>query len=387
MRAIPYGKQTIHKKDIQALLGVFETDWLTQGPKVEEFEKAMARYTGAKYAVAVSNGTAALHIACLAAGLKKGTEAITTPMTFLATPNSVIYSGAKPVFADIDPDTINITPDLIKDKITSKTKVLLPVHFAGLPCDMFGIAQIAKKNGLKVIEDACHCLGGKYKYNGKWIKVGSCKHSDMTVFSFHPVKHITTGEGGMVTTNSRKLYKKLILLRSHGTVKSRSMKKNKGAWYYEMHDLGYNYRLTDFQCALGISQLQRIDEFLNRRRDIAKEYDREFSGIDGVSVNCSSKDKKHAYHLYLLAIDYDKFKTTRKKFVQKLSKKGILTQVHYIPIYRQPYYKKAFSYMPKQYPASEKYYSRALSIPMYPGMTKKDIKKVVSVIKKTLNEG
>lgn len=384
MRPIPYGKQSITRKDIRAMADVFQTDWITQGPKVGEFEKAVAKYVGARYAVAVSNGTAALHIACLAAGLKKGDEAVTTPITFLATPNSVIYSGAKPVFADIDIDTVNITPSTIKERITTRTKAVLPVHFAGLPCDMPGIYKLARKKGLTVIEDACHCLGGKYRSGNQWVKVGSCKHSDMTVFSFHPVKHITTGEGGVITTNSRGIYDKLLSLRSHGTVKTGEMVKEKGPWYYEMRDLGYNYRITDFQCALGISQLERVDKFLKKRREIAAEYDKAFSNIEGLSVIEPSRGTRHAYHLYLLRIDYVRFGTTRKKFVNDLRKKGIVTQVHYIPVYKQPYYRKKFSFKAKDYPASERYYSQTLSVPIYPDMTKKDLKRVVSAVKRTL---
>lgn len=385
MKTIPYGKQDINLLDISSVVNVLKSDWITQGPKIEEFEKVLADYCGAKYAVVVSNGTAALHIACLAAGLKKGDEAITTPVTFLATSNSILYTGAKPVFADIDINTINIDADQFKKKITKRTKAFLPVHFAGLPCDMSELYGIAKKKGITVIEDACHALGAEYKDHGKWVKVGSCRHSDMTVFSFHPVKHITTGEGGAITTNSKKLYEKLLSLRSHGMYKTNKMAKEQGPWYYEMRDLGFNYRITDLQCAMGISQLKRIKGFLKRRREIADIYDKAFRDTEGVEVIDLPKGKRHAYHLYLIKIDFRKFRTTRKKFMLKLKKKGILTQVHYIPIYRQPYYRKKLGLSKSLFPESENYYARALSIPIYYGMTRKETEKVIRDIKETLH--
>ena len=384
MKPIPYGRQDINLSDIYSVVNVLKSDWLTQGPKIEEFEKVLASYCGAKYAVVVSNGTAALHIACLAAGLRKGDEAITTPVTFLATSNSVLYAGAKPIFADIDIDTINIDVEQVNRKITKRTKAILPVHFAGLPCDMAELYRMAKKKGIMVIEDACHALGAEYKDRGKWVKVGSCKHSDMTVFSFHPVKHITTGEGGAITTNSKKLYEKLLSLRSHGMCKTNRMTKEQGPWYYEMKDLGFNYRITDLQCAIGISQLKRINGFLKRRREIANTYDKAFKDMEGVEAISLPQGKKHSYHLYLLKIDFKKFHTTRKNFMTKLKKKGILTQVHYIPIYRQPYYKDKFGLSKNLFPKSEKYYEKAISIPIYYGMNNKEVKKVTSEIKETL---
>ncbi|MCK5654872.1 MAG: UDP-4-amino-4,6-dideoxy-N-acetyl-beta-L-altrosamine transaminase [Candidatus Aureabacteria bacterium] len=384
MKIIPYGKQDIDKSDIAEVVKILKSDFITQGPAVKKFEEKLAGYCGAKYAVAVSNGTAALHIACLAAGLTRSDEAITTPVTFLSTANSVLYTGARPVFADIDYETSNIKPEEVKKRITKKTKVILPVHFAGLPCDMREIFKIAKRRNIVVIEDGCHSLGAEYKDRGKWIKVGSCGHSDMTVFSFHPVKHITTGEGGAITTNNKKLYGKLMALRTHGVYKTSSMTKNHGLWYYEMRELGFNYRITDFQCALGLSQFKKLEDFLKKRRIIANIYNEAFKNIDGIDITPVDKNKGHAYHLYILKIDFKKFKTTRQNFVLKLKKEGILTQVHYIPIYRQPYYAKRYSHKVKNFPMAEKYYKKALSIPMYSGMSGKEIKKVVAVVKNLL---
>ncbi len=262
MRFIPYGKQSLDKKDIADVMSVLKTDWITQGPKINDFENALSHYTGAKYAVAVTSGTAALHLAAIAGGISKGDEIITSPITFAASSNSILYAGGRPVFADVQSDTANIEPKEIEKKITGKTKAIIPVHFSGQSCEMDRISKIAKKHKLIVIEDAAHALGSLYKGS----KVGSCKYSDMTIFSFHPVKHITTGEGGVVLTNNKKLYEKLLMLRSHGITKDKSLFENAdencGAWYHEMRMLGFNYRITDFQCALGISQLKKLDGFV-----------------------------------------------------------------------------------------------------------------------------
>ncbi len=386
MKRIPYGKQHIDPGDIQAVKEVLNSEWLTQGPGVKHFEKALAEYCGAKYAVAVSSGTAALHIACLAAGLKKGDEAITTPITFLATPNSVIYTGATPVFADIDYRTVNIDPEEIAFKITGKTKAVLPVHFAGLPADMPKIHKLAKKKKLIVIEDACHALGSEYKYRNRWIKVGSCKHSDMSVFSFHPVKAITTGEGGAVLTNSRDLYNKLCALRSHGTYKDERTFK-KGAWVYEMRDIGFNYRITDIQSALGTHQLEKIGTFLSKREKISRLYDEAFSGMEEIISGQSFSDssRKHARHLYLLRVNKNKVKYRKKDIFDKFISRGIGVQIHYIPIYKQPFYIRK-GYKNVICSNAEKYYQEAFSLPLYPDLNISDVKRVIKTVKEILKE-
>jgi perosamine synthetase len=387
MKLIPYGRQYVDKDDIKAVVDVLKSDWLTQGPKVKEFEDAICKYTGAKHTVAVSSGTAALHLACLAIGLSKGDEAITTPITFLATPNSVFYTGARPVFADIDYNTVNIDPDEIRKKITPKTKAILPVHFAGLPCDMPEIYRIAKKNKIKIIEDACHALGAEYKHSGKWVKVGSCRHSDMTVFSFHPVKHITTGEGGAITTNNKKLYDKLCALRSHGVYRDKKMAKEKGPWYYEMRDLGFNYRMTDFQGALGVKQLERIEKTLKSREIIAKRYKSALKDLQEAIILpvFSSGSRKHAWHLFVLRLKHGKVNVTRRDLFKVLVKKGIFTQVHYMPVYTQPFYRK-LGYSCKELINAEKYYKECISLPDYYGLTSTEQDYVIHCLKETLKD-
>ena len=326
---IPYGRQCIEQDDIDAVVEVLKGDYITTGPTVAEFERVVAEYTGAKYAVAVSNGTAALHIACLAAGIKEGDEVITTPITFAASSNCALYCGATPVFADIDPDTYNIDPKDLERKITARTKAIVAVHFTGQPCKMDEIHRIAKKYNLLVIEDAAHALGADY--NGK--KIGSI--SDMTTFSFHPVKHITTGEGGMVTTNSEELYEKLVQFRSHGITRDRRfMKKEEGAWYYEQLNLGFNYRITDIQCALGVSQMKKLDRFVERRREIAARYHKALGDCKQIILPKQEQGCNNSWHLYVVQI-LDK---SRKEVFDALREKNIGVNVHYIPVYKHPYY-------------------------------------------------
>jgi UDP-4-amino-4,6-dideoxy-N-acetyl-beta-L-altrosamine transaminase len=381
MKELNYGRQYIDGDDIKAVKRALKSDRITQGPAVKEFEDALSAYCGAKYAVAVSSGTAALHLACIASGLGKGDEAVTTPVTFLATPNSVLYSGAKPVFADIDHDSVNITPYTADKKIRSRTKAILPVHFAGLPVDMVGIDQISRKKQLTVIEDACHALGAQYKYRREWVRVGSCKHSDMTVFSFHPVKAITTAEGGAITTNRKSTYETLCSLRNHGTVKDSSTRK-KGPWYYEMRGLGYNYRMNDIQASLGISQLGKLDGFLKRREEIAQEYEKAFSGIEELipPQRYNPSLYRHARHLYLLRISPDRKDIKRGELFSYLQECSISPQVHYIPVYMQPFYREN-GYRRTRCPGAEMYYSNVLSLPLYPSMLSKDTKHVIDSVR------
>lgn len=371
---IPYGKQSIDESDIEAVVQVLKSDYLTTGPKVAEFEKKVADYVGARYAVAVSNGTAALHIACLAAGIGEGDEVITTPITFAASANCVLYCGGTPVFADINPVTYNIEPTEIEKHITSHTRALIPVHYTGQPCDMEAIAAIARKHNLLVIEDAAHALGAEYQ--GK--KIGSL--SDMTCFSFHPVKPITTGEGGMVVTNDEELYKKLILYRSHGITREREwMSSDEGPWYYEQVALGYNYRITDISCALGISQMDKLDDFIARRRQIAAYYDEAFAGVEGLQIPVQSEDGMSGWHLYMVQV----LQKERSEVFAKLREAGIGVNVHYIPVYQFPYYQQ-HGYGDCHCPHAEQFYENAISLPIFPALTQEQQDYVIEHIKKCL---
>ena len=378
---INYGKQSIDKKDIQAVIDTLKSDWLTQGPKVEEFEQAIADYCGSKYAVAVCNGTAALHLANLVVGDNVTTNIITTPISFLATANSVIYAGGQPVFADITEGYFTLNPDKIEELVNRGTgfKGIIPVHFGGVICDLEALSKIANKNNLWIIEDACHALGGKWiDNNGKTQKVGNCSHSDMTIFSFHPVKQITTGEGGAITTNDRDTYNSLLMLRTHGITKNPSLlKENHGHWYYEMHELGYNYRITDIQAALGIEQLKKNDEWVRRRREIVSIYDEAFKNINQVSPqNHPDKNGNYSYHLYIIKCQ------KRTELYNYLKENGVNTQVHYFPIHLQPYYIEKYGYGQGDYPVAEKYYEHALSLPLYPALKDNEHKKVISLVRK-----
>ena len=372
---IPYGRQCIEQDDIDAVVAVLKGDYVTTGPNVEAFEKAVAEYTGAKYAVAVSNGTAALHVACLAAGIKEGDEVITTPITFAASANCVLYCGATPVFVDIEKDTYNMDPLDIERKITEKTKAIIAVHFTGQPCKMDEIHKIAKKHNLIVIEDAAHALGADYKGQ----KVGSI--SDMTTFSFHPVKHITTGEGGMITTNSKELYDRLVLFRSHGiTRNTEMMKKNEGNWYYEQLDLGYNYRITDIQCALGITQLRKLNQFVSRRREIAAKYNEKLKNHPNLILPKQEEGCNNSWHLYVVQV----VEKDRKEVFDALREKNIGVNVHYIPVYKHPYYQEN-GYKNICCENAETYYQQAISLPIYPLLTEEQqdyvIEKLLEIVK------
>ena len=384
-KIIPYGHQWIDNKDIKEVIKVLKTNWITQGPKVEKFEKAIAKYCKVKYAIAVSSGTVALHLAYLVASIKKGDEVITTPLTFAATANTIVHCGGRPVFVDIKEDTLNIDPEKIEKKITKKTKAIAPVDFAGHPCDYDKIRKIAKKYNLLIIEDASHALGAKYKRK----KIGS--FANMTILSFHPVKHITTGEGGMVLTNNKKFYEALKILRHHGIIKkplssaNATTGKEKGSWYYEIESPGYNYRITDFQCALGISQLKKLDKFIKKRREIVERYNKAFKNIKEIVIPKETEHTKSAWHIYVIQFCLDKLKVSRKKIFEELRKQGIGVQVHYIPLHFQPFYKKKFGYKKGDFPIAEKYYKRAITLPLFPKMMNEEIEKVIEIVKRIIN--
>lgn len=368
---IPYGRQIIDDDDIQAVVDVLKSDYLTTGPKIAEFEQSVSDYVGAKYAVAVSNGTAALHAACFAAGIGEGDEVITTPITFAASANCVLYCGGKPVFADIDPQTYNIDAEDIKRKITARTKAVIPVHLAGQPCDMDAIHKIAEEYHLMVIEDGAHALGSVYK--GK--KIGAL--SDMTTFSFHPVKPITTGEGGMVVTDDEELYQRLVLFHSHGITRDASLlTEDGGPWFYQQLELGYNYRITDIQCALGCSQMKKLQRFIGRRRELAARYDEALKDCPHLLLPYQLPQTESGYHLYIIQVtDCD-----RRQVFEELRAKGVGVNVHYIPVYYHPYYRE-HGYGDVCCPHAEQLYQRMMSIPLHAGMTDAQQDYVIQCIK------
>ncbi|HJO92928.1 MAG TPA: UDP-4-amino-4,6-dideoxy-N-acetyl-beta-L-altrosamine transaminase [Victivallales bacterium] len=365
---IPYGKQTIDDDDIQAVIDVLKSDWLTTGPKVDEFEEAIASFVNNKYSVAVSSGTAALHCAMFAAGIKQDDEVITTPMTFAASSNAILYMGAMPVFVDIEENTLLIDASKIEEKVTDKTKAIVTVDYAGQPCNYDSVKKICNKHNLIHISDGCHALGAEYKGE----KIGSL--ADMTCFSFHPVKHITTGEGGIVTTNNSEYYEKLCLFRNHGITTDHSQREEQGNWFYEMTSLGFNYRITDIQCALGISQLKKLPDWLKRRNEIADKYDIAFQNIN-IRPLVNKSNVFNAYHLYVVKVP------NRDGVFNKLRKSGIGVNVHYIPVHLHPYYKKNLGTKNGDCPISEKVYEQILSLSMYPGLTDNDQTYVINTIK------
>lgn len=371
---IPYGKQHIDNKDISEIVKILKSDWLTQGPKIKEFEKAVAKYCDAKYAVVVSSGTAALHAAYSVAGMGFGDEVIISSLNFAAASNIIAIIGGKPVFVDIQKDTLNMEFKNLEKKITRKTKAIIPVDFAGHPCDLDEIMRIAKKHNLLVIEDAAHALGSEYR--GR--KIGSI--ADMTIFSFHPVKLITTGEGGMILTNNRKFYNKLKKFRHHGIVK----KPNKGGWYYEIEEPGLNIRITDMQCALGLNQFRKLEKFIKKRREIVAEYNNAFKNINGIIIPSEREYVKSSYHLYIIQLDLNIIKTSRKKIFEELQKRNIGVQVHYVPLHLQPFYRKKFGYKKGDFPIIENYYKGAITLPLFPKMTDVQIEKVIKTVKEII---
>jgi perosamine synthetase len=377
-KLLPYGHQSIEESDIRAVVEVLRSDWLTTGPKVGEFEEAFAAKVGAAHAISFTSGTAALHAAAFAAGLKPGDEAITTPLTFAATANCVLYQGATPVFADVSHDTINLDPELAAEKISPRTRVLLPVDYAGHPAAMPQFADLARRHGLIVIEDACHALGAEYQ--GR--RVGSL--ADMTVFSFHPVKHVTTGEGGMVTTSSPQFAETLRRFRNHGISSDARQRHDAGQWHYEMVLLGFNYRLPDFACALGLEQLKRLDANLARRRKIAATYTAAFRDVPGVIPPAVREEVNPAWHLYPIRLDLPKLTADRAQIFRALRAENIGVNVHYIPVHLHPYYRERFGYRAGEFPAAEDAYARLISLPMFHSMTDGDVADVVEAVHKVV---
>ncbi|WP_371389709.1 UDP-4-amino-4,6-dideoxy-N-acetyl-beta-L-altrosamine transaminase [Bacillus pseudomycoides] len=376
---LPYGKQSIDEDDIQAVINVLKSDFITTGPTIKQFENQVAAYVGAKYAVAFSSGTAALHGACFAAGISHDDEVITTSMTFAASSNCVLYQGGVPVFTDIKSDTYNIDPNLIKDQITNKTKAIIPVHFTGQPVELEKISKIAQEYNLTVIEDAAHALGSTYKKK----KIGSI--SDMTMFSFHPVKHITTGEGGIITTNNEDYYQKLLQFRTHGITRNpNNLTENHGPWYYEMQFLGYNYRMTDIQAALGLSQLQKLDSFIAKRKQYVSMYNMALKDLPEVILPKQLDHVDSSWHLYIIQLNLPMLKVDRKEIFQALQQENIGVNVHYIPIHLQPYYQK-LGYQKGICPNAEKLYESIITLPLFSEMSEQDANDVIQAVKKVIN--
>lgn len=385
-KQIPYARQSVTDEDIKAVVDVLRSDFLTQGPSVDRFEKVVSEYCGVKYAVAVNSGTSALHIACLALGVGKGDIAWTSPNSFVASANCALYCGATVDFVDIDEHTYNMSVPALEKKLAEAKKkdklpkVVIPVHFSGQSCEMERIAQLSKEFGFRIIEDASHASGGSYKGN----KIGSCTHSDLTVFSFHPVKIVTTAEGGMVLTNNEELHRKLSILRTHGITRNDSLMEGSshGPWYYQQVDLGYNYRMTDIQAALGISQMSRIDAFVRRRREIAAYYDQRLKSIP-IILPRQHSDTFSPYHLYVIGLILNRIKKTHLQVFSELRGNGIGVNLHYIPIHTQPYYKK-MGFKTGDFPVAEKYYRTAISLPMYYDLLQSDQDHVCEQLKKVI---
>jgi len=391
-RHIPYGRQWIGDEDLAAVTDVLQSDWITQGERIDEFESALADYCGARHAVAVSSATAALHLACIAANVSPGDAVITSPITFAASVNCGIYCGARPDFVDIDPQTYNMDPGRLEHRLEALSEpansgVVVPVHFSGQCCDMSAISRISRHHGLRIIEDASHALGSSWLDDeGVRQKVGNCSHSDMAVFSFHPVKNITTGEGGAIMANDEELYTKLLRLRNHGMARGSECKAaGHDPWYYEMQELGFNYRITDFQCALGKSQLNKLDNWIERRREIAGAYDQALQHLEGVVTPFQRVGSYSAYHLYVVRISAGS--GARRQVYDRLREDGIGVQVHYVPVHLHPYYRETYGCRPGDFPTSESYYEECLSLPVYPLMSAEDVQYVIDAFSSAVADG
>ena len=365
---LPYGRQAIDDDDVAAVVAALRSEWLTTGPAVERFESDVSDFVGARHGVAVSSGTAALHAAMFALGIGRGDEVIVPPMTFAATANCILYQGGTPVFADVDPDTLLLDPSAAEAAVTPRTKAIIGVDYAGQPCDWDALRAVADRHGLALVADACHALGAEYK--GR--KVGSL--ADITAFSFHPVKHITTGEGGLCTTNHPDLADGMRKFRNHGLSSTAAQREKAGAWFYEMTDLGYNCRITDFQCALGSSQLRKLSGWLAGRHELAASYDAAFAGT-AVRPLRRLADRRHAYHLYVVKIPH------RNNVFQKLRNDGIGVNVHYIPVHLHPYYRERLRIRKGLCPIAEEAYGNILTLPLWPGMKRKDSERVTSLLR------
>lgn len=374
-RLIPYGRQWVNADDVAAVAEALRSDWLTQGPRVEEFEARIAEYCGARYGAAFSSGTAALHAAVFAAGIGPGDDVITSPLSFAASAHCVAYQGAIPRFVDVEPNGVHLDARELAARMTPRTKAIIPVDYAGHPADLDGINAVARERGVVVIEDAAHSLGAEYR--GK--RIGT--QSDLTILSFHPVKLITTAEGGMVLTNRREYYERLVRFRTHGIVRQHATPGDATPpWSYEVKDLGYNYRLSDVHCALGLSQLKKIDLFLKRRQEIAAAYDKAFEGLEGLHPVAQKPHVTSSYHLYVVLIDFERLGKGRSEVMRELRRQGIGSQVHYIPIHLHPYYREQFGYQPGQFPHAERFYTQALSLPIYPKMSDADVRQVIEAV-------
>jgi UDP-4-amino-4,6-dideoxy-N-acetyl-beta-L-altrosamine transaminase len=385
---LPYGRQWLDDDDLEAVLRVLRGEWLTQGPAVAAFEDALAAACEARFAVAVSSGTAALHLACLAAGVGPGDVGVTSPITFVASANAVAYCGGTPAFADVDARTACMDPAALEEVCARRRpRVILPVDFAGQPADLPAIHAVARLCRATVIQDAAHSLGASYEHAGAWHKVGACKHADMTTLSFHPVKHITTGEGGAILTNSPDLYKRLMRLRTHGVTKEPAdLSRADGPWYYEQHDLGFNYRITDVQCALGLSQLTKLERFVKRRRELAEEYRRGLADAAAqVEVLPELPGRLSSYHLLVVRLRQGGAQR-RRAIYDRLHASGIRAQVHYYPVHLQPWYREWFGFREGSCPRAEAYYQTCLSLPLFPRMSEGDVRRVVHALRQALAE-
>jgi len=385
---ISYGKQTIDKDDIDAIVEILKGDWLTQGPAVEMFENDLKTYFCADYSCAVANGTAALHLTGLALGWQPGDIVITSPITFLATANCIVYAGATPDFVDIDPISYTMDPNQLEEKVKAyqmrgkKVKAVIGVDYAGNPCDWEALRKIANQYELQLVNDNCHAMGAKYFIDKQY----AIKYADVVTQSYHPVKHITTGEGGGILTKHLDLDSKVRLLRSHGMTKDfKKNGRNCGTWYYEMHEVGYNYRITDFQCALGSSQLKKLDHFVEKRQKIAKIYNKAFTNNDLFNCPKVSGNVSHAWHLYPLQIKFDKAGLGKKQFFEEMKNNGINLQVHYIPVHTQPFYHKNYGFNFGDFPVAEEFYQCEVSLPIYPSLNSDSINKVVDSVRSVLN--